>query len=194
MALTLFWTGRCPPFINTYAYGMEQKISIHASHLLIDCYRLVNIVTAGGIIDYIVICVNYIFFYRACLAQGVNRHELPYYGYFQPWSTVFALSFEICVVVCYGYVNFMPGSFSISSFFTHYAMVFLGILTFSGWKIFKRTKFVKPLEADLVWDRPAIERYELTTLDRDVGFFREMMQLLRIKKKDTVGGEEVVNY
>lgn len=153
---------------------------------------LVNIVTAGGIIDYIVICTNYLFFYRACKAQGLNRREFPYYGYLQPWSTVFALCFEICVVVCYGYVNFMPGSFSISSFFTHYAMVFLAILTFFGWKIVKRTKFVKPHEADLVWDRPAIERYELTTLDRDIGFWREMMELFRLKKKED--REEAVNY
>ncbi|KAH8691656.1 putative general amino acid permease [Talaromyces proteolyticus] len=144
---------------------------------------LTNIVTAGGIIDYIVICVNYIFFYRACMAQGVNRRELPYYGYFQPWSTVFALCFEVCVVVCYGYAAFLPGHWSISDFFTHYAMVFLGILTFFGWKIIKRTKFVKPHEADLVWDRPAIERYELTTLDRDIGFWNEMLAMVRIRRK-----------
>jgi amino acid transporter len=72
-------------------------------------------------------------------------------------------------------------------------MVFLAILTFSGWKIVKRTKFVKPHEADLVWDRPAIERYELTTLDRDIGFWREMMELLRFKKKKE-DREEAVNY
>lgn len=145
--------------------------------------RLVNIMTAGGIIDYIVICVNYIFFWRACRAQGLNRREFQYYGYFQPWSTVFALCFEVCVVVVYGYTNFMPGGFTTSSFFTHYAMVFLAIVTFTGWKLIKKTKFVKPHEADLVWDRPSIERYELTTLDRDIGFWREMMELFHIGNK-----------
>ncbi|QGA16060.1 hypothetical protein EYB26_003727 [Talaromyces marneffei] len=153
---------------------------------------LVNIVTAGGIIDYIIICVNYIFFWRACKAQGVNRREFSYYAYFQPWSTVFALCFEICVVVCYGYVNFMPGSFDISSFFTHYAMVFAAIILFFFWKIYKRTKFVKPHEADLVWDRPAIERYELTTLDQDTGFWRELIEIIGLKKKMSEG--EAVSF
>ncbi|KAJ5096107.1 general amino acid permease [Penicillium alfredii] len=144
---------------------------------------LVNIVTAGGIIDYIVICVNFLFFYRACRAQGVNRRELPYYGYLQPWSTVFALCWMICVVTCYGYSTFLPGHWNVGTFFTYYAMVFLAILTFSGWKLIKRTKFVNPLEADLVWDRPAIERYELTTLDRDIGFWGEMLQMVGIKRE-----------
>lgn len=146
--------------------------------------------TAGGIIDYIVICVNYICFWRACRAQGLNRREFPYYGYFQPWSTIFALCFEICILVCYGYVNFMPGKFDITSFFTHYAMVFAAIIFFCCWKFFKGTKFVRPHEADLVWDRPAIERYELTTLDQDIGFWRELFEILELKKKKTMEGEQ----
>ncbi|BAE65654.1 unnamed protein product [Aspergillus oryzae RIB40] len=34
---------------------------------------LSNRITAGAIIDYIVVCVTYIFFYRACQAQSVDR-------------------------------------------------------------------------------------------------------------------------
>lgn len=79
-----------------------------------------------------------------------------------------------------------------SSFFTHYAMVFAAIVLFFFWKIFKPTKFVKPHEADLAWDRLAIERYELTTLDQDIGFWREMFEIIGLKKK--VSGEEVVTF
>lgn len=47
---------------------------------------LINLVTAGGVINYIVMCVTYIFFYRACKAQGLDRKTLPYCGWFQPYS------------------------------------------------------------------------------------------------------------
>jgi amino acid transporter len=47
---------------------------------------LINLVTAGGVINYLVMCVTYVFFYRACKAQGLDRNTLPYKGWFQPYS------------------------------------------------------------------------------------------------------------
>lgn len=47
---------------------------------------LVNLITAGGVINYIVMTITYIFFYRALKAQGVDRNTLPYKGWFQPYS------------------------------------------------------------------------------------------------------------
>ena len=47
----------------------------------------INIVTGAQIINYLVICVTYLFFYRATKAQGVDRRAMPYYGYFQPYGT-----------------------------------------------------------------------------------------------------------
>ena len=41
---------------------------------------LIDLITAGGIIDYIVMCVTYISFYNACKAQQVDRRSLPYFG------------------------------------------------------------------------------------------------------------------
>lgn len=45
---------------------------------------LINLVTAGGVITYIVMATTYIFFYRAAKAQGIDRRSFPYYGWFQP--------------------------------------------------------------------------------------------------------------
>lgn len=88
----------------------------------------------------------------------------------------------ILVVTCYGYSTFLPGNFTVGTFFTYYAMVIIAIVNFGVWKIIKRTSFKKPEEADLVWDRPMIERYELSTPDRDIGFWNEMLLLLGIKR------------
>lgn len=39
---------------------------------------LINLITAGGVIDYIVMSITYLAFYYACKAQGKDRKKLPY--------------------------------------------------------------------------------------------------------------------
>lgn len=145
---------------------------------------LVNLVTAGGVIDYIVMGTTYIFFYKACKAQGVDRRTFPYYGYFQPYSGYLGTAWMIIIVFTYGYSSLKP--FSVGSFFSYYTMLILAPITFTGWKLVKRTKFVKAHEADLVWERPIVDAYEASFLSPPMGFWREMLQLvgIGIKKKD----------
>ncbi|KAI4762456.1 putative amino acid permease [Aureobasidium sp. EXF-3400] len=133
---------------------------------------LVNLITAGGIINYITMTVTYIFFWRAMKAQGVDRKLLPYCGWFQPWSAYIGLAWMIMIVTCYGYTSFAP--WSVDNFFIYYTMIFLAIVTFSFWKVFKKTKLQKPATTDLVWERPAIDAYEATFLEPPNSFWREI--------------------
>ncbi|KAL4787345.1 amino acid permease/ SLC12A domain-containing protein [Aspergillus varians] len=143
---------------------------------------MVNLVTAAGIINYIIITVTYIFFYRATVAQNFDRNALPYTGWFQPWSGYIGLAWMFTVVCCYGYSSFTP--WSIEDFFTNYTMVLLAPILFTGWKLVHKTKFVKPHEADLVWEAPEITNYEeeLSIIDPPTGFWEEMLGPLRRKK------------
>lgn len=143
---------------------------------------LINIITASQVIDYIIICVTYLFFFRALRAQNIDRRTLPYFGYFQPYSAWIGLVWMTFVVCCYGYSTFLPGAWSVSSFFTYYTMVLAAPVFFFGWKIVKRTKFVKPHEADLVWDRPVIDAYEATFTDYTPGFWTEIFQLFGFRR------------
>jgi amino acid transporter len=54
-------------------------------------FQQINLVTAGGVIDYVVMCVTYLTFYYATKAQGFDRSSLPYTGYFQPVSFLSSL-------------------------------------------------------------------------------------------------------
>lgn len=141
---------------------------------------LINLITAGGLIDYIIMSATYLFFYRACQAQGVDRAAFPYTGRFQPYSAWIALVAETAVVLFYGYSSFTP--WSVESFFTYYTMVLLAPVLFVGWKVVHKTKFVSPYEADLVWQRPAVEAYEATFVNPPIGFWTEMVQLLGFKR------------
>jgi len=121
---------------------------------------------------------TYIFFYRAVKAQGIDRRTFPYRGWFQPYCAWIALTFMVCVVCCYGYACFLP--WSVDSFFSSYTMVLVAPVLFIFWKVVKRTKFVGPLEADLVWERPTIDAYEESFLSPPIGFWREILQMVGI--------------
>lgn len=106
------------------------------------------------------------------------------------------------IVTCYGYSSYTP--FDVQNWFIYYAMLVLGKslqstiefslvakllmlhpapINFVAWKVLKRTKFVKPLEADLIWERPTLDAYEATFFDPPTSFWREMIQLVGIGRK-----------
>ena len=142
---------------------------------------LVNLITAGGIIDYITMSVTYLCFFYACKAQGVDRRTLPYRGWFQPYCGWIGLVGTTLVVFCYGYSSFTP--WNNNTFWTYYTMVIAAPVLFVSWKVIKRTKFVKPSEADLVWEAPIIDAYEASCISEPVGFWSEMVQLVRFRKR-----------
>jgi len=151
---------------------------------------LVNLITAGGIPNYIVMTVTYIFFYRACKAQGLDRRTFPYTGWFQPYSAWIALVFETFVLIFYGYSSFQP--WKVESFFTYYTMAIVMPILFVVWKLIKRTKFIKPLEADLLYQRPVIDAYEASFVGEPVGFWTEMVRMVGLRRHKGGSDERIV--
>lgn len=141
---------------------------------------LVNLITAGGIIDYIVMSVTYICFYNACKAQGIDRNAFPYTGWFQPYCAYIGLAWMCMIVTFYGYSAFTP--WDVGTFFSYYTMVIVAPVLFVGWKVIKRTRVVRSHEADLVWERPIVDAYEASFVTPPVGFWTEMLQLVGIKR------------
>lgn len=141
---------------------------------------LVNLITAGTLIDYIVMSVTYLFFYRACKAQGVNRSQFPYVGWFQPWSGYIGAIFMATVLVFYGYSSFSP--WSIKDFFIYYSLAGLSPILYFGWKIIKKTSIIKPADADLIWDKPIFDAYEEATTEPVTGFWHDMVQLVNFTR------------
>lgn len=142
---------------------------------------LVAIITAGGLINYFVITLTYIFFWRAIKAQGVDRNTFPYKGWFQPYSAYIGFCVECFVILGSGYASFRP--WSVETFFSSYTMVILAPVLFVSWKIIKRTKFVKPHEADLIYERPEIDAYEASLTGDPTGFWEEMGHLVGIRRR-----------
>lgn len=180
---------------------------------------LVNLVTGGGIINYNVMCMTYIFFHRAVKAQGVDRQAFPYTGWFQPYGVsanhstvahgssktnvlsdlhcprldgIYHLVLRLLFLQALERREFLhllhhAHSRYVSSLASLQILHMLtnlptAVLTFTGWKLFKRTRLVRPHEADLVWERPNIDAYEETFYGPPVGFWREIVQVVGIGK------------
>lgn len=142
---------------------------------------LINIMTGGSLINYLIMNATFINYYRATQAQGFDRSKLPYTGWFQPYSAIIAFCFQFIMVIFYGYSSFTP--WSVENFFTNYTMQIIAPILFIGWKLIKGTRYKRPHEVDLVWDRPVIDAYESTFTEPAVGFWTEMLQMVGLGRK-----------
>ncbi|KAI7777023.1 hypothetical protein LA080_004183 [Diaporthe eres] len=152
---------------------------------------LLALITGGGVINYIVMSITFLNYHAACKAQGIDRRTMPYYGYLQPYGAWVALVLQTIVVLTYGWSSFRP-AFDVGTFFSNYTMQIVAPILFIFWKILKRTKYIKPKDVDLVWDRPLLDRYEEHLLVREPpsSFWKEMVQMVGIGRKKVIDGEK----
>lgn len=162
----------CFPFLSFLQVGKGSAVAVT---------WFVDLITAGGIIDYIGMSITFIFYHRACIAQGLDRKSLPYYGRFQPYGAYIAIVIQTLIILFYGYTAFAH-PIKAENFFKNYTMQCLAPILFFGWKFLKGTKLKKAHEVDLVWERPAIDAYESRFVEPPVGFWTEMMALFGYKK------------
>ncbi|KAG5420569.1 AGP2 [Candida metapsilosis] len=121
---------------------------------------MVNLVTGAQILNYGFMCFIYIGFYHAVKAQGMDSSKFPYRSWFQPYSIYFTTLLYWCIIGCLGYQVFLPGRWTVDEFLFSYVMIFVSLGVFIIWKVVKRTKFIKPIEADLTTGLDEIEADE----------------------------------
>lgn len=121
---------------------------------------ITSICTGSQVLNYVYMAVTYIGFFRACNAQGIDRKSFGYTSWFQPYSIYFSLFFLIIMVGILGYHVFLPGMWSTPDFIFNYIMVFVNAALALFWKVFKKTKQVRPEEADLTTGLEEIEEHE----------------------------------
>lgn len=123
---------------------------------------MVNLCTGGQILNYFMMMITYLFFYRACKVQGVDRYTMPLQAWttkLQPYPAIFALIMTWLIVMFLGCQAFIP-SFNIDSFLYYYLLFFIACGSFTFYKIVFRTKFIKPEEADLFTGLAEIDEHE----------------------------------
>ncbi|KAI9799749.1 MAG: hypothetical protein M1833_003868 [Piccolia ochrophora] len=116
-----------------------------------------NLTTVAILFTWTSICIAYIQFRRALIAQGVDRNHLVFKSRFQPYTAWFALCFWVMIIVFNGFPVFVSGHWNTQKFITAYigVPIYLGLYGF--WKVFKRTKWINPAEADIFTGKAALD-------------------------------------
>jgi amino acid transporter len=116
-----------------------------------------SLVTIAQLFTWVSICVAYLRFRSALIAQGVDRNTLIFKSKWQPYTAWFALIYFSIIILFNGFVVFIHGHWSVADFLTAYINIPIFIVLYAFWKIWKRSAFVKASEADLWTGKHAVD-------------------------------------
>ncbi|KLU91688.1 proline permease [Magnaporthiopsis poae ATCC 64411] len=118
-------------------------------------FWFVDLTTTALIMTYTMMMIAYLGFYRARNVQGMDPATLPYLAPFTPYSSYVTLILGCTAVLFVGFDTFSP--FEYRDFITAYFAFPFGVVMFIGYKVFKKTSFVKPAEADLISGKKEVD-------------------------------------
>ncbi|KAF2470166.1 uncharacterized protein BDR25DRAFT_304114 [Lindgomyces ingoldianus] len=119
-----------------------------------------NLTTIAQLFTWCCICIAYIRFRAALLAQGVDRDTLVFKSPWQPYTAYCALGYFGLIIFFNGFKVFTQtpwGSDQLTDFFTAYIGVPIFFLLYAFWKILKRDPFVNPANADIWSGKAALD-------------------------------------
>ncbi|KAK4983572.1 hypothetical protein LTR50_007149 [Elasticomyces elasticus] len=116
-----------------------------------------NLTTIASLFTWVSVCIAYLRFHKALIAQGVDRNTLVFRSRWQPYTAWFALIYFTIIILFNGFAVFTKGRWSVNDFITAYIGIPIYFALFLFWKIFKRTSFVKPAEADIWTGKAAVD-------------------------------------
>lgn len=104
---------------------------------------LSSIVSSCALWGWLTICINALCLHYGMKKQNIARSELPWSPWGQPYLGWAGLGLCIFVLLTNGFSIFVKHEFSAQEMVSAYASPVINILIFTGWKLWKRTKWVK---------------------------------------------------
>ncbi|KAJ5128010.1 amino-acid permease [Penicillium atrosanguineum] len=141
------------PWIAVLATSVISGLCFGASYIGAGALWswLQNIVGVSNQLSWICIGLASLRFRAAVREQGIE-HLLPFKNWTYPYGPIFAVGLNIVLVLVQGWECFSP-HFKAVSFVSYYIEIPIMVVMFVGWKLIKRTKFVRTSEMDLRTDR-----------------------------------------
>ncbi|KAK7529324.1 putative general amino acid permease [Phyllosticta citricarpa] len=132
---------------------------------------LVDLITMGQLINYFCVGLTYLHFHAALKRDGIDRRSLPYRGRFQPYTAYIAMFGTALMALLLGYDLFITGNWDTTFFFLDYTLLGAFPIAFVGWKLVRRTKYVRMGAADLTVGGlvPEIDEYEKVFVPKPMG-------------------------
>jgi amino acid transporter len=113
---------------------------------------LVDIGGAATFIAWAFIGVAHIRMRKAYVAQGYQISDLPYKALWYPYGAWFVVTINLFLVIISGYTTVIP-PFQAVNFVFNYIVIVIFVVLFIFWKLYKKTKWVKLMEMDLMSGR-----------------------------------------
>lgn len=119
-----------------------------------------NISAVSTLIVWASECLIYIRFYHGLKYHGIDRDTIPFKSPFQPFLAYFGIVFCLTIALFNGFDCFFPGRFSAKTFLPPYINIPIFASLFLGYKLVKKTRFVRVHEMDLWSGKAEIDRLE----------------------------------
>lgn len=118
-----------------------------------------NLTAITAILTWMSISFAYIKFHSALRAQGISRDTLVFKSRFQPYTAWFSLCFFAIIALFNGFYTFpsKTKSFDRNDFITAYIGIPLYCGLYLFWKVYRKTRWVKPEEADIQTGKAALD-------------------------------------
>lgn len=143
----------------TGAFGMLAYLNVANSSSDVF-FWFSNISAVSTLIVWCSINITYLRFYQGLNYNNIPRSSLPWKAPFQPFLAYFGICFCSIVALFNGYDCFFPGNFSAKTFVPPYIDIPIYLALFLGYKIVKKTKFVKLSDMDLWSGKAEIDAQE----------------------------------
>ncbi|KAF2670008.1 AAT family amino acid transporter [Microthyrium microscopicum] len=116
-----------------------------------------NLVTITQLFTWVSICIAYLRFRAALVAQNVDRNRLVFKSKWQPYTAWFALVYFTIIIIFNGFVVFINGHWTVQDFLIAYINIPIFVILYLFWKVLKRTRFVRAEESDIWSGKHAVD-------------------------------------
>ncbi|KAL4786943.1 amino acid permease/ SLC12A domain-containing protein [Aspergillus varians] len=119
-------------------------------------YWFIDLTTCGLVLTYTCMVVVFLFWYRALRAKGIDRKTyLPWTAPLMPYWAILSLIVGSIVTIFNGFSVFSP--WDTQGFITSYFAIGFFIVMFTFWKVWHKTSFVKPIDADIITGKAEVD-------------------------------------
>ncbi|KAH7231457.1 dicarboxylic amino acid permease [Fusarium solani] len=145
------------------AFALLAFLNVSSNSRIVFTYFL-NLVTIFGLLSWVSILTTHIYWCRARKAQGLTNEQMPYTAPFGAAGSYFALFWCIIISLTKSFQIFVRTDswtgFDYKTFITSYLGIPVYLVLIFGFKYIKKTKGVRPTEADFYSGKAEIDREE----------------------------------
>lgn len=119
--------------------------------------------------------------FRTAIRKRDMEHLLPFKNWTYPVGPIIAVGLNAVLILVQGWDCFSP-HFKVVDFVSYYIEIPIMIIMFLGWKLVKRTRFVRSDQMDLVTDRFDLNSAPELRVELDTGYGDGEMEQIRSRR------------